>query len=91
MICVLPRILPLIETLVNSVLDLEDGLSTKGDDTVAWLKIGEFPDSFMFNVQSTQTLILMDMQFVACVFQQFCDESEGSFVATEMQLFGLQT
>ena len=31
----------------------------------------------------------MDVQFVAGMFYQFGDESEGSFVTTEMQLFGL--
>jgi hypothetical protein len=49
-ICFLPRILLLVETLVNSVLNLEHGLSTKGDDTVSWQEVRELFDSFMFNV-----------------------------------------
>lgn len=49
-ICFLPRILPLIKTLVNSVLNLENGLSTKGNDTVAWQEVRELFDCFMFNV-----------------------------------------
>jgi hypothetical protein len=49
-ICILTRILPLIETLVDRVLNLEHGLPTKGNDTVAWLEVREVSDSFIFNV-----------------------------------------
>lgn len=46
----IPRILPLVETLINSVLNLEHGLPTKGNDTVSWQEVGELFDSFMFYV-----------------------------------------
>ena len=46
----LPRILLLVETLVNSVLNLEHGLPAKGNNTVSWQEVGELSDSFMFNV-----------------------------------------
>lgn len=46
----LPSILLLVETLVNSVLNLEHGLPTKGDDTVSWQEVRELFYCFMFNV-----------------------------------------